>query len=171
MIEVLAEFRAPWGRALRTLSAVSVGILLLVMALGLLTGPRHLLLWRIAMVGIPSIVGLGALPFIIRGYALTSRTIEVRRPFWTTTLPLAKLQRASCEADVLRGSLRLFGNGGLFSFTGLFWNRRLGRYRAFVTDPSRAVVLRYRDRTVVLSPHDPQAFVLRVSKLIAMQAA
>jgi hypothetical protein len=55
----------------------------------------------------------------------------------------------------MRRSLRLFGNGGLFSITGIFQNATLGRYRAFVTDPKQAVVLRYESRVVVLSPANP----------------
>ena len=61
----------------------------------------------------------------------------------------------------MRGSVRVFGNGGLFSITGRFWNRKLGWYRAYATDPSRAVVLRYPKRTVVITPHDPQHFIMR----------
>ena len=55
--------------------------------------------------------------------------------------------------------LRLFGNGGLFSYHGWFWNRRLGRYRLYATDPERAVVLRFARRTIVVSPGEPAAFV------------
>jgi len=60
---------------------------------------------------------------------------------------------------VLRGSIRLFGNGGFFSFTGVFQSRKLGRYRAFVTDPARCVILRFTGRVVVVSPADPEAFI------------
>ncbi|HXZ86218.1 MAG TPA: PH domain-containing protein, partial [Myxococcota bacterium] len=63
------------------------------------------------------------------------------------------------DAQAMTGSMRLFGNGGLFSFTGLFQSRTLGRYRAFVTDPARAVVLRTARRVVIVSPAEPQAFV------------
>jgi hypothetical protein len=59
----------------------------------------------------------------------------------------------------MRGSIRTFGNGGAFSFSGVYYNKRLGSYRAFVTDPRRAVVLRYATRKVVLSPAVPEDFV------------
>jgi len=69
----------------------------------------------------------------------------------------------------MRGSLRLLGNGGLFAICGWFWNRRIGRYRAYATDPERAVLLRYRDGTkVVLTPHDVQHFIVRVRRLAAV---
>jgi hypothetical protein len=83
----------------------------------------------------------------VRGYTVTSDTILVQRLFWTTRLPLAGLQSARFEPEAMRWSIRTFGNGGLFSFTGCFRNKLLGAYRAFVTDPRRAVVLRYSGRS------------------------
>jgi hypothetical protein len=68
--------------------------------------------------------------------------------------------------DGLRGSLRLFGNGGLFSISGWFWNRRLGRFRAYATDQDRAVLLRYQNGDqIVVTPHDVQHFIVRVKTL------
>jgi len=89
-----------------------------------------------------------------------------RRP-----LPLAGLVKASGNVDLLRGTLRVFGNGGLFSNYRLVWNRQVGFYRAYATDLSRAVFLKYRDRRPVLvTPHDTQRFLVRIGKLIAMGA-
>jgi hypothetical protein len=67
------------------------------------------------------------------------------------------------DAEALGGSTRVFGNGGLFSFTGLFRNKRLGLYHAFVTDSKLAVVLRLRNKTIALSPGDPPRFVAEIS--------
>ena len=53
---------------------------------------------------------------------------------------------------------RLPGNGGFFSFTGFYRNKTLGAYRAYVTDRHLTVVLRYAERTVVISPSSPEAF-------------
>ena len=70
------------------------------------------------------------------------------------------------NVDAMSGSLRLLGNGGLFSLTGFFWNRQLKLYRVYATDPSRAVILRYPKRIVVITPHDPQHFIMRAGTLI-----
>jgi hypothetical protein len=74
-------------------------------------------------------------------------------------VPLAGLQKVEQEPQAMHRSLRLLGNGGAFSISGWFWNKRLGTYRAFVTDLNRCVVLRFHDRRVVLSPDRPEAFV------------
>jgi hypothetical protein len=52
----------------------------------------------------------------------------------------------------------------MFSITGLFRNRALGNYRAFVTDLTQTVVLRFPKRTVVVSPQNPERFVADISK-------
>jgi hypothetical protein len=57
--------------------------------------------------------------------------------------------------------LRLWGNGGLFAATGIFWNKAYGVYRAYVTSA------RYQDyvlvdtqiRKVLISPENPEEFV------------
>lgn len=166
MTTVIAEFPAPWSRSLYLVTALSVAVLLVVMLVGLIMGPRQLPAWRAAMVAVPLVVLLGALPFTVRGYILTDEHIEVRRLGWRTVLPLAGLVAVSGEPEGLRGSLRLFGNGGLFGITGWFWNRRIGRFRAYATDPGRVVLLRYRDgRKVVLTPHDVQHFIVRLRTL------
>jgi len=120
----------------------------------------------IALVSVPLAVLFTALLFTVRGYVVTDGQIAVRRLGWSTILPLAGLAAVTGEPGGMRGSLRLFGNGGLFAISGWFWNRSIGRYRAYATDPERAVLLRYRDGTkVVLTPHDVQQFIVRVRRL------
>jgi len=163
---VVAEFDAPWARSVRLLSVGSVALLLLLMLIGLLLGPRQSWVWRLAMVGAPLAILCGALLCMVRGYVLTDSHIAVRRLGWSTRLPLAGLDAVTGEPQGLRGSLRLFGNGGLFAISGWFWNRRIGRFRAYATDPQRTVLLRYRDGAkIVLTPHDVQHFIVQVRRL------
>jgi hypothetical protein len=108
---------------------------------------------------LPLAILCGGILFTIRGYTVSPDAILIHRLFWTTRLPLAALQSAQFEPDAMRRSLRTFGNGGLFSFTGFFRNSSLGTYRAFVTDPHRTVVLHFPARTVVVSPSTPEDFV------------
>jgi len=62
--------------------------------------------------------------------------------------------------------VRVSGNGGLYSFCGWFFSKRLGRYRLFATDLRSTVVLQFPDRTVVISPSAPRAFVEYLHQLI-----
>jgi hypothetical protein len=108
---------------------------------------------------LPVVIVCGCALFIVRGYTVTRDTILIQRLFWATRIPLAGFQLAEIEPGAMRWSIRLFGIGGLFSFCGWFYNKALGAYRAFVTDPHRAVVLRFATRNVVLSPAAPEDFV------------
>lgn len=155
------EFRAPWGKPLRIASALSVGMLLALAVAGFVTIGRTHVAASIALIAVPIIGLLVALPFMVRGYVLNEREVVVRRLGWNTVLSLDGVQSIGGDAQAMRGSIRLFGNGGLLSFTGEFWNRKLGRFRALATDPDRAVVLRYPKRTIVITPHDPQQFIVR----------
>lgn len=112
---------------------------------------------------LPLALVAGAALFVVRGYAITPDAILVRRLLWTIRVSRSGFQSARFEPEALRRSIRICGNGGFFSFTGWFRSPTLGSYRAFATDPSRAVVLRFSDRTVVLTPVDPEAFIHALS--------
>ena len=151
---------APWGTFLKGISIV-VTLLLLGMSLlgGYLMPANAPYLLRVVVAALPLAILLPAVLFVVRGYEVREGTLHVRRLLWTTRVPLGELREAVIDPQAVAGSLRLFGNGGLFAFSGWFRNARLGRYRAFVTNWQQAVVLRAEACTVVLSPADPAGFV------------
>jgi hypothetical protein len=152
-------FKAPWGKALRWMSAFSV-----VLLLGI-----FITIWvvdkspasRFALLLLPALLGGTAL-FLIREYTIEPRELLIRRLLWTTRLPLAGLKSATFQPEAMRGSFRLFGNGGMFSFTGWYRNRALGTYRAFVTDLNKTLVLKFEKRTIVISPENPEQFIAEI---------
>lgn len=156
----MKHYKAPWGTMLIVTSALvtvvcagaSVGIPWVTLA-------KHGPFLVGALALLPLAVVAGCLPFMVRGYTITPDAILIHRPFWDTKLPRVGLESAQVEPDAMRGSLRTFGNGGGFSFSGFYYSKRLGSYRAFVTDLHRTVVLRYATRRVVLSPETPEDFV------------
>jgi hypothetical protein len=151
---------APWSDFLKGISIVVTLLLLGVSWLVALTVPAHALpVLRTAAIALPLLILLAAVPFVVRGYELRDGALYVQRLCWTTRVALGGLREAATDPEAGASSIRLFGNGGLFSFSGWFRNAKLGRYRAFVTDWQRAVVLRAAECTVVLSPADPAGFV------------
>jgi hypothetical protein len=58
-------------------------------------------------------------------------------------------------------TLRLFGNGGVFAGTGLYWNKTHGVFRAYLTSARQqdAVLVTTDAYKVMISPEDPQAFL------------
>jgi hypothetical protein len=148
----MKHYKAPWSTSLIVISSV-VTVICVAVAIQLFVSGRP---WTAF---VPLAIVFGGLLFTVRGYSVTSDAILVHRLFWSTRLPLSGLESAEVAPNIMRGGLRLFGNGGLFSFTGFFRNRSLGSYRAFVTDQHRTVVLHFPRRPVVVSPSEPEDFV------------
>ena len=148
----MKTYKAPWSTSLLVLSSI-FSVIFIAVAIQLFVSG---LAWATL---VPLAIVFGGLLLTVRGYAVTSDAILVHRLLWSTRLPLSELKSAEFAPDIARGGLRLFGNGGLFSFSGLFRNRSLGTYRAFLTDLHRTVVLHFTKRTVVVSPSAPEDFV------------
>jgi hypothetical protein len=155
---------APFSLSLKVITVGATAILAAMMVLA----PRavvhqgaELLARGITLVLVfgPPLMIAGALLFMVRGYALEPGALLVRRLFWTTRVPLAGFERAWHDPQAMRGSKRLFGNSGLFAITGIFRNAPLGTYRAFVTNPGQAVVIRLASGALVVSPALPRAFI------------
>jgi len=152
---MMKDHTAPWSTLLIVISSLST--VLCVGIAGVMFGSGSGPIPWLAL--LPLGIVVGGVMFMIRGYVITAEALLVRRLGWTTRVPLDGLRSVRFEPDAMRWSIRTCGNGGLFSFTGWYRNKTLGAYRAFVTDPRRAVVLRFEKRTVVVSPGSPEAFV------------
>ena len=158
---------APWSTALNVMSVLGTVVLLCAAGFMFRDFPASIghgtfrIVFPLIMLG----VTVGSLLFIVAGFELDSHELRVKRLFWSTRIPLSSLKSAWHDSNAAKGSIRLFGNGGLYSFTGVFKNSRLGRYRAFMTNPSCAVVLKQEGKTTVVTPADPEAFLAHL-KLI-----
>jgi hypothetical protein len=157
---------AYWNRLLWLITAgCGVAVLVAVVA-SAARGPAFR--WvGLAMVLVLGICGL----FAVRGYEVSREAVVVRRLLWRWRLPLEALQSVEADPRAMAGSLRLWGVGGCFSWSGLYWNRRLGRYWAAVTDPAKAVVLRWDRKVVVLSPDEPERLLAAVRQAVPAAGA
>jgi hypothetical protein len=157
---------APWPGRLKIVSGL---VTLLLAAAGVAAyraapasaGFTHSFGLAVALV-FPAII-FASLLFVVAGYVLDGRDLLIDRLFWSTRIPLSGLHRVYADPMVCKGSWRVFGNGGLFSFTGLYRNKTLGMYRLFATDLSRAVAIVLPRRTLVVTPKSPEDFVRSVS--------
>jgi hypothetical protein len=153
------RFAAPWCRPLIAVTAFTSLLLPLVTVLVWTQTPPTPAWGRGLVTALSAGLLVGGAVFMIRGYRLEGRRLWIRRLFWDTQVSLDGLRGAVVDPEAMRRSLRLFGNGGLFVFAGWYRNRRLGVYRAFATDPARAVVLTLPRRKIVITPADPEGFV------------
>ena len=152
------RFNAPWGRELTVLTTIVTLTMVVAMVVT----------WRRGARFIPALLlCIHALPLImsVRGYELVPGALVVRRLWWTTRWPLNGPVKAALRPNVMARSWRILGNGGVFAFSGTFSNAALGRYRAFVTDLKRTVVLDTPRGIVVVSPDRPEDFVAAVQRV------
>lgn len=145
------RFSASYDRTTKIVSATVAGFLL-ALALAL----------QSVIVGSISVVLLVlAYAFSPRGYTIADEWILIDRLIGNVRVPLRGLREARrSTADDFRGAIRLFGDGGLFGYYGLFRTARLGKSHWYMTNRSNAVVVRTTDRVVVVSPDDPESFLL-----------
>jgi Bacterial PH domain len=164
------DFAAPWGRAVKILTPVTLGLVALLAAGQVLaawlapTVPKWVFALGVAVpVAALVITGLCS----VRGYRLDAVQdgLVILRPGRETALPLAGLEAAEARPDAFRGILMKAGSAGFFGYFGWFRSRALGSFRAWVTDPARSVVLRFPGRQIVVSPDDPAAFIAALEGL------
>jgi hypothetical protein len=165
---------APWPKTLSVISLLGTAVIGAVgffawRAIPYGTSAPYAVAVGTLVAAVAPAVLFGAALFCVRGYELASGGLVVRRLLWSSRVELDGLTRAWADADAMCRSIRVWGNGGLFAFTGLYRNKSLGTYRVFVTDPARAVVLRLPQRAVVISPADPGAF-LEALRMVRPQA-
>lgn len=158
-------FDAPWGTRVRliTLGVLAFAVVMTVVALismmpadGRATHLRWLLPLNVV------VVFGGAALFAVRGYDVGDEFLEIRRSLWRTRIPLVGLESAELDPEALVGARKGAGSDGYFGVYGGFTSPRLGRFRVFVTDLEKMVVLRWPDRTVVVSPDRPGKFIREI---------
>ena len=97
------------------------------------------------------------------GYVVSERSISVRRLIGRVRIPLEGVREIrAAAADDFRGCIRLWGNGGMFGYYGLFRTAKLGKCTWYVSNRSKAVVLITEAKTIVFSPDDVDGFLAAV---------
>lgn len=152
------KFGAPWGREVMIVTAlglVALGAPLVVLIV------RSNAVFPLLITG--SVLLVTAL-LCVRGYVLRPHQLVIRRLLWSTRWPIDPGTRVTIRPNAMEGSWRTWGNAGLFAISGHFAGSGLGRYRAFVTDPRRTVVLETAAGVVVVSPDRPEDFARAVDE-------
>ncbi len=144
-------YRAAWSNKLIS----TTGIILAILAAVAWQSFRDQAFFGVALIS--SIIAV-TLAFSIRGYSVTDKAVIVHRFGWKTTLPIDGMLSAEIDPAATVSSIRTFGIGGLFGFVGKFRNQRLGNYTAYVTNGMNSIVIRYPDKTIVISPSKPTYF-------------
>jgi hypothetical protein len=153
-------FRAPWSVKLKVVTGAFAVLALFILIQGGATAGVGLLA-----------IGLVAMAFSVRGYRVGNGKLTIYRLGWTSRYDLSRLVSAEVLTSGLPGSVRVFGIGGLFAFTGHFWHPDLGRYKAYATDGTKSVLLDFGDERILVTPDSPTEFAAAVRMHSRLQAA
>ncbi len=153
-------FKAPWDTLLRSISALMVVIMIGLPAYDWwdsgsleLTGHKYIIM-------LFPLLLIVSLLFTIRSYTINGNVLLVRRLFWNTRVDLSCVQSARFDSEGMKGTIKTLGNGGAFSYSGWFYSKRLGKFRALVTNRSECIILKFTDgKTTLVSPENPQLFI------------
>jgi hypothetical protein len=149
------RFSLSWDRTTKIVSAACIGVFLVV---AVLTN-------SLIVAGLGLLVGLGSYAWSPRSYLISADGITVKRLIGDVFFPFTELHevRRATPHD-LAGSVRLFGNGGLFGYYGLFRSPALGVCSWYVTN-RRNIVVAVGVKTALFSPDDIDGFLAAIPQL------
>ena len=147
------EFSTSYDLTTKIISAVVCAAMLMAV-----TATRNVL-----VAGGLILIVLLAYAYSPKGYALSGLTLTVKRLIGNVEVSLDGLREVRlAEREDYRGCLRLWGNGGLFGYYGLFRTSRLGKCTWYVTNRGKAVVVVTDAKTALFSPDDSASFIAAV---------
>ncbi len=163
---------APWSKSVWIITLLATGFLLALIGwflhLGIANGSRPgSAAAAFAIAGIALVLLLLLLVFAPSKYVLTPTDLIVWRLGPKVHIGLDEIESVEPLADRsgLHGVIRVLGDGGAFGYYGLFYNRKLGAFRAYVTRTDSLVLIRRKNHDpVLLSPRDPAAFIEQINK-------
>ncbi len=96
-------------------------------------------------------------------YLITDNMVIIKRPFGNIRLAIGDITLIEQLGPEQMGfSIRMFASGGLFGYLGIFRSDKLGTYSMWSTNIKDQVLLIVNGKKIVISPSNPQAFVLEV---------
>lgn len=111
------------------------------------------------------LIYFGAFAFRPINYATTESELIVDRLLFNVHIKRSAIK--SCEViegNRIKGSIRMFGVGGLFGYYGNFSNFSLGCMTWYATRRDKVVLIRTLDnRNIIFTPDDPKKFVAELS--------
>ena len=154
----MKQNRAPTGLSIKIITS-----LILLLTGGMLMGAffRPGLLWGGIILGIIVLFCYLSAPV---AYGLNgNQLIIISRSNKKVFGPV--LKGSLIEEEKPSFGLRLWGNGGLFAGTGIFWNKKYGIFRAYISTGARSylILIETPATKVIISPEKPEEFVACVN--------
>lgn len=100
-------------------------------------------------------------------YEIENKTLKVIYHWGGKEFPMVKSCSPVTESTLI--GIRIFGNGGVFACTGLYWNKIFGTFRAYTTSARLAdlVLIETEFHKIVISPENREDFIAQCKSEIA----
>ena len=148
----MTQATAPMSPAIKVITGL---VLAMTVAMLLIAVKFGALLWGSGLLAAVTLLCYLYAPI---AYELTGDQLTVQFRLGQKVFPAV----TGCETLSARPpmGMRLWGNGGLFAATGIFWNQAYGVYRAYVTSARYQdyVLVATRTRKILISPENPGEF-------------
>lgn len=160
-----------------SLGTISIVITVLLASMGLLT-PMLLvptgeqepdLIWVCAFFpGLIFIILTISYLYMPRWYIVSPKGILTGRRISDVLIPIEAIDNARTVTEEEMGfAIRLFGNGGVFGFTGYYFSRKMGRMRLYATRKSHYVlIIGNENKKIIVTPDNPEAMVDAINTLL-----
>ncbi|GAB4030072.1 MAG: hypothetical protein Fur0012_05380 [Elusimicrobiota bacterium] len=92
-------------------------------------------------------------------YQITETKLKILRPIKDIEIDLGEISEIKkTDRASLKGTVRLFGSGGLYGFFGLFYKKGLGKFYAYCTNSSDLVLIK-AGKIFLISPSHTETFI------------
>jgi hypothetical protein len=160
------EFSASLGKTAKISTIGIVSLFVAIMAGMFVSGSDNLFPTAIILpMTLVFVLGLSYY-FSIKSYEVTDDEIIIRRPFDRVSYKKASVKSAErIEGKSIRFAVRTFGVGGLFAYTGEFWNSKYGSMTWYVTRMDTAIMMTTSsNKKIVISPDRPEEFTSALTR-------
>ncbi|KLT63755.1 PH domain-containing protein [Pedobacter sp. BMA] len=99
---------------------------------------------------------IGSYLYSTRKYSVTGDTLVIHRLIGNRVIKLADITEIRfIDSTDFSGTIRTFGNGGLFGYYGKFYNTKIGSMTWYVTQKKNRILLRtLQGDKIIISPDD-----------------
>ncbi|MFM2385473.1 MAG: hypothetical protein RL660_230 [Bacteroidota bacterium] len=133
-----------------------------IMLIALRNEPDKSYQWLLMVIGVLLIITfVGCYLFWPIKYILDKENLCIVRKIGTKKYELSTLKSATAISKKDMGFvLRVFGNGGIFGYTGKFTSKTYGRMNWYVTNQANLILIELKDGDqICISPDDVAGFV------------
>ena len=115
------------------------------------------------------LMGIFLLILALTGYFVTQAPMSLKvsedrliicKLAGTKEIPFSEIEKIEPYKDY-HSDIRLMGNGGFLGYTGLFRNKELGKYTAYVGNYSQAFYIRTKNRKMYVTSCEHREEVIR----------